>query len=255
MYKRFGADNSKRVVSDIVRLAARTNAEWCDIVCRSHGVAGTFESELWACTERTPPLYPDAVTLAASASEELVLQRVDTSPGCSIKDSFSSLDLRREGFRILFVADWINCPPVRPLALPQPALRWQRVASPEAFGRWEEAWRSGPGTAGVFLPSLLSEPRAMFVSGFAWDRVLAGAVLNRSSDAIGISNVFARCGTAGEPYLACRTIAAQAFGELPLVGYESGENVAVAEAAGFRRCGRLVIWVKDPASRRHTSRG
>jgi hypothetical protein len=61
--------------------------------------------------------------------------------------------------------------------------------------------------------------------------------------------VFARYGRASEAYLACRTIAAEAFGELPLVGYESGEDVAVAEAAGFRRCGPLLIWAKDPADR------
>jgi hypothetical protein len=140
MFRRFSSDHSKRVVSDIVRRAARANAEWCDIVCRSHGVAGTFESELWACAKRTPSLYPDAVTLAASASEELVLERVDTSPGCCIKDSFGSLDLRRYRFRTLFVAVWIHCPAGQPLRLPQPSLRWRRVMDPETLGRWEEGW-------------------------------------------------------------------------------------------------------------------
>ena len=36
-----------------------------------------------------------------------MLGRIDTTAGCSIKDSFASLDLRAQGFRVLFEAEWI----------------------------------------------------------------------------------------------------------------------------------------------------
>jgi hypothetical protein len=48
---------------DLVRIAARNNAGWCDAFCRTRGVVGHFGEDAWSSAERTPPLYPDAVTL------------------------------------------------------------------------------------------------------------------------------------------------------------------------------------------------
>jgi hypothetical protein len=44
---------------------------------------------------RTPPYYPDAVTLLPDVSIEQVLSGIDTSEGCSVKDSFASGQLGR----------------------------------------------------------------------------------------------------------------------------------------------------------------
>jgi hypothetical protein len=74
---------------DVVRVAARNNAEWCDAFCRTHGIAGRFERTLGASAERTPPFDPDAVTLLPGSDAESVLSRVDASAGCSIKDRFA----------------------------------------------------------------------------------------------------------------------------------------------------------------------
>ena len=46
----------------VVLAAARNNTEWCDAFCRTYGVAGVFHPDYWTSPERTPPLYPDAVT-------------------------------------------------------------------------------------------------------------------------------------------------------------------------------------------------
>lgn len=73
--------------------AARNNAEWCDAVCRAHGLAGEFSPQAWTSKLRTPLRYPDAVALTAAASAAEILPRVDASAGCSIKDSFACLDL------------------------------------------------------------------------------------------------------------------------------------------------------------------
>jgi hypothetical protein len=74
---------------DMVAVAARNNAEWCDVVTRSHGARGRFDDDAWACPVRTPPHYPDAVILVPDVDEPSLLARVDvSSPGCSVKDSF-----------------------------------------------------------------------------------------------------------------------------------------------------------------------
>ncbi len=93
--------------------AARNNAELCDIVCRTHNVVGAFAPDAWTSAERTPPLYPDAVTLRPGVSASGLLARIDGSPGCSIKDSFADLDLGPHGFEILFAAEWIQRPPTK----------------------------------------------------------------------------------------------------------------------------------------------
>jgi hypothetical protein len=99
--------------------AVRENAEWCDLNVRAHGVATRFEPGLWWARSRTPEFYPDAVTLAPDVSAAMVLDRIDTSPGASVKDSFAALDLAPYGFGILFEAQWITHP-----ALPDPASDW-----------------------------------------------------------------------------------------------------------------------------------
>lgn len=91
--------------ADVATLQARVaanNAAWCDVVCRSHGVSTRLEDDAWTSQTRTPPFYPDAVSLVRDASVEKLLARIDSSAGCSIKDSFASLDLSEHGFRVLF---------------------------------------------------------------------------------------------------------------------------------------------------------
>jgi hypothetical protein len=101
-----------------VEEAARNNAEWCDSFCRTHGINGRFDSDAWTSATRTPPLYPDAVTLVAGASVEAILLRVDTSVGCSIKDSFADLNLAPLGFDRLFAAEWLCQEQPRSVAAP-----------------------------------------------------------------------------------------------------------------------------------------
>src|SRR4029450_9057976 len=68
-----------------VEEAARNNAEWSDSFCRTHGINGRFDSDAWTSAIRTPPLYPDAVTLVAGASAEAGLLRVGSSVGCAVE--------------------------------------------------------------------------------------------------------------------------------------------------------------------------
>ena len=87
--------------------AAENNGRWCDQVCRSQGIPTAMRRTHWVALERSPELYPDAVTLLPDATAEEVLASTQAGPGCSVKDSFAALDLATLGFEELFEARWI----------------------------------------------------------------------------------------------------------------------------------------------------
>src|SRR3954452_23099514 len=120
-----------------VQEAALNNAEWCHAFCRSHGITGRFDAVAWSSAERTPPLYPDAVTLDSGCSPESVVSRVDASPGCSIKDSFADVDLRPSGFEVLFAAEWLRRDQPR---RSDPSKVWAAIGDAAFVSRWEPAW-------------------------------------------------------------------------------------------------------------------
>jgi hypothetical protein len=130
-----------------VELAALNNAEWCHAVC-----GGAFDGRLWWSAQRTPELYPDAVTLVPGVAAAEILARVDDGEGCSVKDSFCDLEL--PGFDVLFDAQWF----------------WLDDAgsAPRGCRREDSAW--GPSVA------VLTDGEST-------------AIANRSEHVVGISNV------------------------------------------------------------------
>ena len=94
-------------MDDRLASAVIDNARWCHLVCSTHGIVGRFDEDAWVSPRRTPPMYPDAVTLSDDVLIEALLSRIDRTAGCSIKDSFSTLDLTAEGFVVLFDAQWL----------------------------------------------------------------------------------------------------------------------------------------------------
>ncbi len=88
-------------MADLLDAAVRNNARWCDLVGRAHGGTTVTDGQAWTSAVRTPELYPDAVTLVPEPPVADLLARIDTSPGCSIKDSYAALDLSPHGFRVL----------------------------------------------------------------------------------------------------------------------------------------------------------
>ncbi|MEU6962461.1 hypothetical protein [Streptomyces chrestomyceticus] len=254
-----------------VRAAARNNAEWCDAVCRAHGLRGDFGDDAWASPRRTPPLYPDAVTLTerlgtsagAGAAADL-LARIDTaSPGCSVKDSFACLDLAPAGFEVLFEAQWIHRPAQAPTsvpAFPRPLahpLEWDVITEPGDLSAWAAAWGAEPGSCGPFRPELLADDATHFLrarptgtSTGTGTNILAGAIatLSGGGELVGLSNVFTapEAATAGiEPrdtWAGCVSAVTARWPGLPVVGYESGADLEAATANGFRLVGPLRVW-------------
>ncbi|MDT9690761.1 hypothetical protein Q5762_20920 [Streptomyces sp. P9(2023)] len=227
--------------------AVLNNAVWCEAMCRAHGSPGAFGPRAWTNARRTPLYYPDAVTLTADASVRDVLEGVDgidrSSPGASVKDSFARLDLSAEGFQPLFEARWIH----RPAGLPAPATpdgeRWRVIDTPAELGDWARAWSGGdPDEAALFRTELLADPATTVVAGYGTDgRIVGGAVLSESGRVTGVSNVFTADGS--DPATTWAGCLGLVRDGRAVVGYESGDDLPPARAAGFEELGALRVWL------------
>ena len=233
-------------VTDRIVLAARNNALWCDAVARSHGVVTTTDADAWTAATRTPPYYPDAVTLSPTVGEYDVLARVDDSDGCSVKDSWSRLDLSMEDFARLVVGEWVWLDPSVRLAPAGPT--WRRVGTASDMAAWVRAWASDPEAEAILRPSLLEVPGVHVLAAHASDSpaspVVAGAVVNVTGAVAGLGNVFTHDGDDERAWAAAAAAARTITNGIPLVGWEAGAGVDAAVAAGCERLGPLSVWLK-----------
>ncbi|WP_367047112.1 hypothetical protein [Streptomyces sp. Je 1-332] len=234
-----GSKSERESHSEWVRAAARNNAEWCDAVCREHGLRGELGAGVWSSHSRTPPLYPDAVTLTPDVSAADLVARIDTaSPGCSVKDSFGCLDLEPLGFEVLFEAWWIRRE-AGTRAGEHPG--WEPLKSAESLPAWETAWNDGDESTGLFRPGLLSED-TKFLAAYAEGRIVAGAVASRAASVVGVSNLFTS-GDEESAWAGCLAEVARLWPGLPVVGYESGASLDAAVSQGFTPIGPLKVWL------------
>ncbi|MBT2368217.1 hypothetical protein J7E88_23565 [Streptomyces sp. ISL-10] len=228
--------------------AARNNAEWCEAMCRAHGRPGSFGAHAWTNTRRTPPLYPDAVTLTPEATAADVLAGIDASaasPGASVKDSFARLDLAAAGFEVLFEAQWLY----RPAGLPAPAapegLPWSPVTTAGELAEWATAWDGGQGLAGLFRAELLADPTTTLLAARdRGGRVTAGVVLSTTVGAAGISNLFTLDDDLESAWAGCLSAVTSRWPRLPVVGYEGGDDLTAALRSGCEPAGPLRVWLR-----------
>ncbi|MEU0571067.1 hypothetical protein ABZ297_37530 [Nonomuraea sp. NPDC005983] len=218
--------------------AAANNAAWCDAMCRAHGLPGRFTSRAWTNPRRTPPYYPDAVTLTPDATAADVLDGIDPGPGASVKDSFATLDLTPHGFHVLFEAHWIHRPATQTGA--DGAVGWEVVRTPDALREWEQACFGGE-TQGLFPASLLAE--ASVLAGRRDGGIVCGSVLNGTGRVVGVSNVFADGCDLDSAWQGTVDQAAALFPGHHLVGYESDPEPAIRQ--GFTTTGPLRIWLNS----------
>ena len=214
-------------------------------MCQSHGLQAGFENEAWTCSSRTPPYYPDAITLVPNPSVPHLLSRIDASVGCSIKDSFASLDLYSYGFRVLFDAQWITRTSNGPQHSEGENQCWGLVRDVDDLASWEQAWRRGDGPTGIFRAELLDNDSVAILAARNGDRIVAGAVLNRSSMVVGISNFFANSGVDSASRSGCLTFAEWLFPAARFVGYESGDGLGAIRSNGFDTAGPLRVWILE----------
>jgi hypothetical protein len=219
-----------------VLAAARNNAHWCGLVCRSHGVVTRFDPDAWVAVSRSPTMYPDAVTLDPAVDPADLLPRIDQSQGCSVKDSFASLELAEAGFQVLFDAEWIFQEPPEAASIPA---GWTVVSGSDELSDWGVAHGGGP----VFRQELIADPDVVIVAVRGEEGVVAGAIGNRSDGVVGVSNLFSTIDPDRVWAGAVAAIAAHFPGH-PLVGYEAGDDLAAAHRAGFASLGPLRVWLR-----------
>jgi hypothetical protein len=242
-----------------VEQAARNNAIWCDTVCRAHGVPGEFHDALWINRHTVPRFYSNAVTLSdgrAKAAQLAHLQALLDSrlPGSwSVKDSFRELDLTALGFQVLFEATWLWRPasPAIPQSVPA-GVRWNQVRNASELAQWETAWNDDPANTSsapqprLFLPALLADQRIAFLAAYQGQVIVAGAIANRTGDVVGLSNVFVPKAEDRAWFWAdCIAAIQDRFPGLPLVSYQRGPELALAQTVGFEPLQDLSVWIRQ----------
>jgi hypothetical protein len=185
---------------------------------------------MWVNAREVPRFYPNAVTLAhddAAIAEQLsnieILQTSNLPGRWAVKDSFSALDLSRRGFDVLQDASWIRG--AMPIGNSATDIDWQR----ETLGK---------------APWPYHDPNFAMFTGRRGFRVVAGGMLYRAAGVVGLSNVVAEAADAVTVWRSLILLASRTFPRLPLVGYESGSELAAALDAGFEIGDPLRIWVR-----------
>ncbi|MBS0539857.1 MAG: hypothetical protein JSR47_13920 [Proteobacteria bacterium] len=211
-------------------------------MCFAHGTVGRFLVHTWVNAEPVPRFYPNVVTLTtgeADIDEQRQIVRMllkSNLPGrWAVKDSFKTLDIARLGFDVLLEANWIRLPETK--AGPG----WNRAQVAVSGLSWERAKPGGD----AFPASLFSDENFAMFSGRRDGKVVAGGTLYRSDGMVGISNVSADADEAPAIWRDLAMLAASTFPQLPLVGYESGDELKAARQAGFELGDPLRIWVKS----------
>ncbi|MFG1841490.1 hypothetical protein [Micromonospora sp. NPDC049175] len=218
---------------DDARTAARDNAEWCDIVCASHGLAGRTDADAWSVPHRSPQWYPDAVTRRPGVDAVALLDRIDAGPGASVKDSFADLDLSGYGFRVLFDAQWILRQPAAP---PADAVPLTPVVTTDDLAAWAAAHGGGK----LFRPALLADPRVRVLARHDDTGAVTGGAVLSGGGPYGVSNLFSRTERPRDIWRAvCATVP-----DAALVGYETTADLAPALETGFTPTGPLRVWLR-----------
>jgi hypothetical protein len=210
---------------------------------------GEFSGEMWINRGRLPRFYPNAQTLVVRGTRQIqLIKELAALPvGWALKDSFATLDLAPLGFQMLFEAQWIVLPQDKVSTLGCAELRSETIRSADALAEWESAWRDANGdnnTERIFLPALLENPDVAIVAGYRDERIVAGAIGNRSAGVVGWSNFFARQGE-DTRLCAANSLAqlSRSFSDTAIVGYEEGEMLRLAESLGFEPLGPLRVWL------------
>lgn len=240
-----------------VELAVLNSMCWYEAIFRAHGLACEVDGRVWRSHETAPLFHSNLVVLSPSTSQTEIeayvsdLSRVPRPAGWSIKDSFACLDLSSLGFAQLFSAEWVWRDPRQAVARePESALAWAQVKTATELLEWEGAWsgdarnESAPRAARQFPERLLASPDHTFFAGRLDGRVIAGGIANRSPGVLGLSNLFSPPALAVDTWRALVTCICAAFPNVPLVGYERGADLQLAQGVGFVPIGALRVWCR-----------
>ncbi|SDP59060.1 hypothetical protein SAMN05660199_04315 [Klenkia soli] len=211
--------------------AVGANVAWC---ARVSGGPGTEPHPgCWLAPPDPPPFFPDLVTLRPLVSATDVAAALRDRPVCSVKDSWADVDLTSSGFRMLLEATWIGRAAAgEPAAAPT---GWGTVTTPAELGAWSVA----AGLPESLPVALLDAPEVAVLARRRAGRLVAGATANRWRGAVGLTNV-----AGDDPWADLLAMHAGA----DVTGYEHGDELVAACAAGMVPLGPLRIWVRQSPS-------
>jgi hypothetical protein len=187
----------------------------------------------WVNAEPVPRFYPNVVTLTAGEADVAeqrqavrILQKSNLPGRWAVKDSFGRLDIARLGFEVLLEAKWIRKASPKAGTIVS-GLSWERVKAGSAD----------------FPGALFSDRNFAMFAARRDGAVVAGGTFYRADGVIGLSNVIAESDDEPAVWRDLASLAAATFPGLPVVGYESGDELAAAKKAGFEVGDPLRIWV------------
>jgi hypothetical protein len=218
-----------------LRTAVDASLSWYDALCALHGVPCGIEDDVWCAYSPPPPLHSTAKTVEPGARPDRALAAI--AGDGSIADSFGAFDLTREGFRLLFEAQWIHRPASTTGSRHLPD-GWTSLGTKSEL----HAWTSRHDTQAVLLPALLQRSAFRVIGERHDDGYGAGAVLHLCTGVVDISNVWS-----SSERLDWSDLIAAANALFPgraLVGYAYGAALEDASAAGFVPLGPQRVWIR-----------
>jgi hypothetical protein len=198
----------------------------------------------WTSPRRTPPYYPDAVTLSPEVDAYDVLARVDPTDGCSVKDSWSRLELEGEDFARLVIGEWLWWDPSGQPGTPTDGRVWRRISSADDMAAWTRAWARDPADAGILPATLVAEPGVHVLAASDGEHDLAaGCIVNVTGPVAGVGNTFSTDGDQDRLWRGAVGAARDVAGSRPLVGWDAGADAEAAATSGAERLGPLTVWI------------
>jgi hypothetical protein len=235
-------------MDEFVIKAALNNAQWCDIVCRTHKTPGEFLENIWINQQEVPAFYPNLVTIKPLSDESInditeTLKKIPLKT-YAIKDSFNELQADEIGCKSLFEAEWITYSQ-KELAPASAIDNWTIIKNDEELKNWEYAWNHNQSTdKRIFLPNILSVKDVFFLAKYKSNQIIAGGIVNISHDVVGLSNVFTQEVNNDNIWSEVSFFIKEKISPLPIVGYERDEALALALEAGFKTIGKLKVILK-----------
>lgn len=235
-------------MDELVIKAARNNAEWCDIVCRTHKIPGEFLENVWINQKEVPAFYPNAVIIKPLSHKTLndIIQTLKKIPleTYAIKDSFNELPIDKMECKILFEADWITHFQGE-LTHSNTTGNWTIIKDAQELKNWEYTWNNNqPPDKRIFLPSILSEKGVFFLAKYNSNQIVAGGIVNIAHDIVGLSNVFTQELLTNKVWYEISIFIKEKISTLPVVGYERDKALVLAHEAGYKTIGKLKVLLK-----------
>lgn len=251
---RIAFDGKEMDTREKLTWAIENSVHWYEGLCEAHAIPGEHHPAFWINRSNLPPYMSNLITLSdgADAEAQLVAIRSLSEGARGVKDSFQCLPLGELGLQVLFHATWIFRSANSRAPRTDSDLSWRVVRSPAELQAWERTWRGLEGHAEargrpeVFRPSLLQNPDFRFLLGERGGEGVATAALNRSSRAVGLSNVFSATEEPMQLFPDCVRVASSIFPGVPLVGYQRDAHLIAATAAGFEAVHGLTVWGPAP---------